>query len=218
MLSVWLISAEDKKGSPLTETEAIRIRDKAPCVMMKVADAAKLEETRGRDIDPENCWHDWQKLRDELGRTPSLPAGPRFNQVQSSEAEYQQTIADARASLDRFRELIAECKKTGAMPMVKTRLVDGENSAFMWLCNAKAKGNGFAGTLFEVPSGFTNHKVGDVIAVPADTVLDWMVNENGLLYGGFSIRLFRQRKPEAERAEYDNYIGVTAYAPLPRRR
>jgi hypothetical protein len=29
--------------------------------------ARKLEETRGyRDVDPENCWTEWQELRLEL--------------------------------------------------------------------------------------------------------------------------------------------------------
>lgn len=59
-----LIRAEDLKGEPLTPEEVIGIRDTASCIMMHVGVARKMDESRGyRDIDPENCWYDWQHLR-----------------------------------------------------------------------------------------------------------------------------------------------------------
>src|SRR4051794_29064975 len=74
-----LIRAEDEKGEPLTEEEVRHVRDNAPCIMMPIDDARRLDQKRGyHDIDPENCWHDWQHLRAELGRTPDLPPGPKF--------------------------------------------------------------------------------------------------------------------------------------------
>ena len=166
-----------------------------------------------RDIDPENCWHDWQNLRVELGRTPALPPGPRFNQVKDSDKEFQQSVRDAQASLNQFRKLIKSSKESGAMPMIKTRLVDGEHSALMWLGNAKEINGGIAGELFELPANFNNHKVGQWIEVAEGAILDWMVNDDGVLYGGFSIRIVRSKKPESERTQYDEYIGVTRYAP-----
>src|SRR4051794_12441073 len=106
-LGPLLIHAEDLKGKPLTFDEVIRIRDKAACIMMRTEHAHKLDESRGyRDIDPENCWFDWQHLRREMGRKPDLDPGPRTNLIRSSDPEYQQTIRDARATLDRFRSML----------------------------------------------------------------------------------------------------------------
>ena len=86
-LAALLARAEQLKGSPLTETEVARIRDAAPCVTMQPADAAKLLETRGyRDVNPENCWADWHRLRAELtgGYLPKIvlciPGGQTFPQ------------------------------------------------------------------------------------------------------------------------------------------
>lgn len=211
-LAAILIHAEDVKGSPLTETEVLRIRDKATCIMMQVNDARKLEETRVRDIDPENCWHAWQNLRAELGRTPPLPAGPRFAQVRSSDEEYQQTIRDAQASLDQFRDLLRTSEMSGATPLVKTQLVEGERRAYMWLTNTRETEDGFIGELFEVPTNFQTYVVGDDVEVPESSVMDWLVNDDGILYGGFSLRYQRMQLPEAERAQYDEYVGVTRYA------
>jgi len=68
-LAPLLLRAEELKGSALTEEEALRVRDNATCVTMTAEQATALEESRGyQDIDPENCWAEWQRLREELGR------------------------------------------------------------------------------------------------------------------------------------------------------
>src|SRR5687767_14323381 len=73
-LATFLAHAEKVKGSRLTESEVVRIRDKAVCMMMAREDAAKLVESRGyRDVEPENCWADWHRLRVELTGNGYLP-------------------------------------------------------------------------------------------------------------------------------------------------
>ena len=73
-LAALLSRAEDLKGSPLTETEVVRIRDAATCIMMEVVDASQLDTTRGyRDVIPENCWADWHRLRTEMTGKGYLP-------------------------------------------------------------------------------------------------------------------------------------------------
>lgn len=73
-LALMLARAEQVKGSALTETEVLRIRDKAPCITMDADDARKLEESRGyRDVDPENCWADWHRLRAQVTGNGFLP-------------------------------------------------------------------------------------------------------------------------------------------------
>jgi hypothetical protein len=63
-LVATLLNRERAKGAPLTEEEVIAIRDTAPSVAMTREDAAKVDERRGYlDIDPENCWAEWQKAR-----------------------------------------------------------------------------------------------------------------------------------------------------------
>ena len=76
-LSALLLQAEDLKGSPLTPDEVMAIRDNANCAMTKHTVAEELNHSRGYvDIDPENCWYEWQYLRRELGRKPDLDPGP----------------------------------------------------------------------------------------------------------------------------------------------
>lgn len=73
-LATLLAQAERIKGNRLTESEARRIRDKAVCMMMAPEDAVKLAESRGyRDVEPENFWADWHRLRVEHTGNGYLP-------------------------------------------------------------------------------------------------------------------------------------------------
>lgn len=212
-LSAVLLSAEDKKGEPLTYDEVIRIRDESPCIMMSVDDLQKMVASRGyEDIDPENCWHDWQYLRRELGRKPDLDPGPRINQIRSADPEYQQTIQDAHDTINQFRAMLPSDGSSRFDALVKTEISEGGNKAFMWLSNTRMAGTGFVAELFEISDAFKTYNVGDELEIAEDSLLDWMVNDNGLLHGGFSIRYYRSTLPADERADYDRYIGVNNYA------
>jgi hypothetical protein len=62
-----LAFAEKQKGSPLTATEVAATRDKGVCIMMRPVEAARMDESRGFvDVNPENCWADWHRLRPQL--------------------------------------------------------------------------------------------------------------------------------------------------------
>jgi hypothetical protein len=59
-----LKAAEVKKGFPLTEDEVMEIRDSAPCMAVNAQIFRISEEAQGyKDIDPENCWSEWCKIK-----------------------------------------------------------------------------------------------------------------------------------------------------------
>lgn len=209
-LAAILLAAEDKKGEPLSHDEVLSIRDNAACIVMTAADAARMAETRGYDdLDPENCWYDWQMLRRELGRKPDLDPGARVHMVRGSDPAYQATIEAARSSLNRFREMIPRFDRSSVM--VKTELDDGNRRAFVWLFNARPNGTGFTAELFEVPDSISGFNVGQSLDIRADAVLDWMINDAGTLHGGFSLRYHRATLTPNEQLEFDAHIGVTHY-------
>lgn len=66
-LVATLLDRERAKGSALTEEEVLAIRDAAPSMAMPRDVAQKMAESRGyEDIDPENAWAEWQRVRQEL--------------------------------------------------------------------------------------------------------------------------------------------------------
>lgn len=73
-LAQMLALGEKTKGKPLTEAEVIEIRDKAPCIMVPSSMFKELQEKLGyRDVNPENCWADWHRLRVEFTGNGFLP-------------------------------------------------------------------------------------------------------------------------------------------------
>jgi len=65
-----LLHAEKTLGRPLTEPEAIAIRDNAVCMAMPVSQAEIMEAKRGYpDIVAEAVWPEWQSARLQLGQS-----------------------------------------------------------------------------------------------------------------------------------------------------
>ncbi len=63
-LVALLIRAEELNGAPLTRGQVIAIRDNANCMMLPASTKAHIEDDRGyADIDPEECWEDWLRVR-----------------------------------------------------------------------------------------------------------------------------------------------------------
>lgn len=65
-----LINKEREKGSPLSQSEVLEIRDNAVCMMLPISAKEKMEESRGYpDLNPEYVWEQWQEARIELIET-----------------------------------------------------------------------------------------------------------------------------------------------------
>jgi len=135
-----------------------------------------------------------------------------FMAVPVNDPLFRKTILDAQASLPEFRRLLDSEDASEWYPSVKTRITSGEESAFIWLSVRKVLDSGFVAMVFEIPSAFEDVHVGDERMVLNEDVLDWMVNQNGTLRGGFSVRYQRSKTPPEERAEFDRYVGVSTYA------
>jgi len=211
-LGVLLINQEDQKGSPLSEEEVLAIRDAAAVVMVTKEHLEAMAESRGyTDIDPENCWYDWQMLRRELGRKPELDPGARFSLVDREDDAYQATITAARNTLGAFRSLLAD-SSSEKFPLVKTLLSEPDYEAYIWLAVVSHDNASFVGEVFELPGDFKEYSIGTTVNVPNEEVQDWMINDDGTLHGGYSLRYSRAKMTDAEQAAFDKHLGVHSYA------
>ena len=62
-----LLTRENAKGAPLTESEVLAVRDGSPCIALPRNEAMELAAGRGYDdIDPENAWEEWKAVRQTL--------------------------------------------------------------------------------------------------------------------------------------------------------
>lgn len=137
---------------------------------------------------------------------------PIFMAIRGSDPAFQQTVRDAQASLPEFRRLLKSEHAAQWYPCVKTRVTAGEESAFIWLSVVEVLPSGFVASVFEIPGEFEGIRVGDEIQVADTDVMDWMINRDGELLGGFSLRYQRSKLPPDKRAEFDEHVGVSKYA------
>ncbi|NHZ94090.1 hypothetical protein F2P45_34685, partial [Massilia sp. CCM 8733] len=101
-----LVSAENKKTSPLNEAEVLNIRDAAAVIMVSRDRFSAMAQSRGyADIDPQNCWYDWQMLRRHLGRKPDLDAGAKLLFVSKENSDFNASVAAAQEPLGVFRSM-----------------------------------------------------------------------------------------------------------------
>ena len=129
---------------------------------------------------------------------------------------YRQTITDARASLDHFRMHLPDDGTARLHACVKVEIRNEGNHARMWLCNVRKLGRDFSACIFELPPNFESYKVGDELIVSPEDLLDWSVlEEGGMLRGGYSDRLYRGTLTPAEQVHFDKLKHVTGYHELP---
>jgi uncharacterized protein YegJ (DUF2314 family) len=137
---------------------------------------------------------------------------PLFMAIRETDPEFRQTVVDAQRSLHAFRQLLRSKDSAEWYPSVKTRLTAGKETAFIWLLVVDDTSAGFVATVFEIPPAFEGIRVGDQVSVSDTEVMDWMVNQSGVLRGGFSLRYQRSKLPPERQASFDQRVGVLEYA------
>lgn len=149
---------------------------------------------------------------------------PIFRAIDEDDPDIRAAHARAAATIQDFRMHVQNGGDGQFMAKLRFRDPDLSDEAgedrffFLWLSEVvyhPVEGM-FSGVFFEVPEGFEKyHPVGQRLGFDPEDVFDWMVNENGRLLGGFTIRVTRARlKTEQEKASYDEYIGVSSYEPV----
>jgi uncharacterized protein YegJ (DUF2314 family) len=148
---------------------------------------------------------------------------PLFMAIPQTDSDFQSAYNRAAATVLRFIEHIQ--RGGDALHSAKLRFRDPDESerlgedrfAFLWLTGVQYHPSErvFSGTYFEVPPEFQKwHQVGQRLAFDPEDIFDWMaLTKDGRLFGGYTLRVARSKLPESERADYDRYIGVTAYEP-----
>ncbi|MDD7984815.1 DUF2314 domain-containing protein [Lentisphaera marina] len=210
-LSQVLINAENKKGAPLSLDEVLSIKNSAVVVIIKKGlHQAIPGDQNEHDIDPENCWHDWQILRQSLGRKPDID--PYFNNsfnLSYEDLHMQATIHTAQKNLYELRELIKS--EPRAKGILKYTLSDHESKTHTWLSLVSVSDTGFRAQVIDLPTDFHDHQIGETISLRDSEVLDWMVNIDGYIYGAYSLKELRQSMNEQEKIDFDKRLGVLQY-------
>ncbi|HEY0635183.1 MAG TPA: DUF2314 domain-containing protein [Gammaproteobacteria bacterium] len=125
------------------------------------------------------------------------------------EQAMEKAIHDARSSWQQFsRALMNPSDRMSGFSIKRGfRVGDDPEAEHIWLTDVSFDGSRFTGRINNEPVDTREVKFGDIVEVAPEQLSDWMYIENGVLRGGFTIRvLVKQRTPE-EQAQFFERAG-----------
>jgi len=138
-----------------------------------------------------------------------------FVSLKKNDPEVVRATRKALSTLNEFRAQLDEPKTSGTHFSIKTYYPSKDGGVFLWWTIHKRHGDDFIGRAYEVPPELSYIRVGTSYAIVESDVVDWMIQDKGVLYGGYTVRLQRSRLKPDMQSHFDNYLKVSSYAPLP---
>jgi uncharacterized protein YegJ (DUF2314 family) len=137
---------------------------------------------------------------------------PLFANIDSDELGYKRTVETAQSQISVFLQKL-KVKPETSTACVKIFISDNKgNEAFVWLVNPVFNLDTCIAEIFEIPEEFVDFKPGDKLKFIKKDIQDWYIlDKEGRMQGGYSLRHMRQRLSIKDQIEFDKYIGVKVY-------
>jgi uncharacterized protein YegJ (DUF2314 family) len=142
----------------------------------------------------------------------SKEGDPLLANLDSGESNYKKTVEKAQSEMSFFlREL--NVKPETSTACVKIFIPNNhDNGAFVWLVNPAFELDTCEAEIFEIPNEFVDFRPGDKLKFNKKDIQDWYIlDKEGRMKGGYSLRYMRQKLSEKEQIEFDKYIDVKVY-------
>jgi uncharacterized protein YegJ (DUF2314 family) len=131
---------------------------------------------------------------------------PDIFTVDETDPRMNAAIDKARSTVGQFVKALSNPRSSQSGFSVKAPIRDGDHVEHMWLTPVKYRDGKFVGTVNNEPDVVKSVKLGEQYELKAGDISDWMYVENGMLVGGFTIRVLRDAAPKEKRAEFDHSV------------
>lgn len=131
---------------------------------------------------------------------------PTIYSVADQDKDMNAAIEKAKQTLSDFNAGLSNPKAESLA--LKVQFTNSEGSEHMWVGNIELKDGKYSGILNNEPEYVKEYKSGDKIDIDSSKISDWMYLENGKLYGGYTIRVLRDKMSEEERKQFDEESGM----------
>ena len=126
---------------------------------------------------------------------------PTIYGVESEDKEMNAAIEKANQTLNSFNIGLSNPKAESQS--LKVQFTNSNGTEHMWIGNVEFKNGKYSGILDNDPEFVKEYKAGDKIDIEPSKISDWMYIENGKLFGGYTIKVLRNRMTEEERKQFD---------------
>ncbi len=121
--------------------------------------------------------------------------------VAADDAEMNRAMERARAEVSTFVDGLQNPKPGDRDFAFKAPVKQGDQVEHFWLDNVHHEASHLVGAIGNDPQAVRNVKVGDQLKVRIAEISDWMFVRDGVLVGGYTIRVMLGRLGEEERKE-----------------
>lgn len=125
--------------------------------------------------------------------------------VASEDAEMNQAIAKARATLDGFLALSRKPPKGAEGFKLKVKFSDEHGNEHMWVTPFQQDGDGFSGVLANEPERVRNVRAWQTVHFSRKDITDWGYERDGKQFGSFTVCVMLRRMPAEEAKAYLAY-------------
>ncbi len=123
--------------------------------------------------------------------------------TESDDPEMNAAIKTAQATFPQFEAAFKKGKYDDGTAGLKVAYNVESGTEHIWVSDIRLKDGRFSGVIDNAPVGITSIKMGDRVDVELKKISDWMFVDKGVLRGGYTIRVIRNRMPKEEREAFD---------------
>jgi uncharacterized protein YegJ (DUF2314 family) len=126
----------------------------------------------------------------------------------ANDSEMNKAIATARSTLLIFDSAYKSNKYDTSTFSLKVRFPTQTGAEHIWATSITLDDNDYYGLVDNLPELVTEIKEGQKIKINRDDISDWLYSDNGILRGGYTIRLIRNRMTKEERKQFDDQFQL----------
>ena len=158
---------------------------------------------------------------------------PLFAVLKNADPDVVEAVCEARRTLPQFLDATSKMQFSPAIYLVKVPFIDRsetgeqalarnpENAAenptrptcHLWLTVTSVLDDLIFCSVFEAPEALHLER-GTSFVIASDLIEDWMINQDGTAFGGFSLRLIRSHLSKEEQIKFDAYTGIREFKTL----
>ncbi len=140
---------------------------------------------------------------DTIRRKADVETKPKYLAIEETDPEMKEAIVKARSTVNEYIDRLTKPKASYSYFAIKARFEENKNVEHLWLNFVTYNGKEFSGSVANTPREIKSVTFGKEVHVKPDSISDWMVIDNGVLVGGYTLRVLRKRMSEIEKKQFD---------------
>ena len=160
-------------------------------------------------------------------------AVPLFGDVNDADPDVVEAVCEARRTFPQFLETASKMPHSPAIYLVKVPFIDrsktgeqalvnnSKNAAenpmrpicHLWLSVTSVLDDLIFCSVHEAPDALHLER-GTSFVIASELIEDWMINHDGTAFGGFSLRVIRNRLGKEEQIKFDAHTGIREFKTL----